>query len=280
MKKLKFALMLTIGFVSMNSFAQRIAMPAPSPLQVFTQEFGMGEVTFEYSRPSVKGRTIFGDVVPFGKIWRTGANGTTKITFTDDVTLEGHAVKAGTYGFYTIPNKDSWEIMLYSDMTLGGNVAEYKAENEVLRFKVKAVKIPMKLETLMINIGNITPTTGDLTLLWENTVISIKITTEIDAKVMANIDESMKSEKPDYFRAATYYFENDKDLKQALIWVDKAVEENPSAYYMMLVKAKIEYKSGDKKAGKTSAEKTIELAEKAKSDDYVALAKKLLAENK
>ncbi len=280
MKKLQLALMFTIGLVSMNTYAQRIAMPAPSPLEVTTQQFGMGEVTIEYSRPSVKGRTIFGDVVPYGKIWRTGANAATKLTFTDDVTLDGNAVKSGTYSLYTIPSKDSWEIMLYSDLELGGNVADYKTENEVVRFKVKATKIPLKLETMMISIGNITPSTADLMLMWENTVISIKMATEVDAKVMANIDESMKSEKPDYFRAASYYFENDKDLKQSLEWINKAMEENPDAYYMMFVKAKIEYKLGDKKAGKASAEKTIQLAEKAKSDDYVALAKKLMADNK
>lgn len=273
-------LVAVVVLFSMQLNAQKIVVPTPSPLQIFTQQFGMGEVSIEYSRPSVKGRTIFGDVVPFGKIWRTGANATTKITFTDDVTMDGNAVKAGTYGLYTVPNKDAWEIMLYTDVTLNGNVAEYKTENEVLRFKVKATKIPMKIETLMINMGSITPTSAELMLLWENTVITIKLATEIDAKVMANIEASMKSEKPDYFRAASYYFENNKDLKQALTWIDKALEENSTAFYMMLVKAKIEYKIGDKKAGKASADKTIELAQTAKNDDYVALAKKLLADNK
>lgn len=276
----KALLFLAFGMASLGATAQKITVPAPSPLQTVTQKFGLGEVTIEYSRPAVKGRKIFGDVVPYGKIWRTGANATTKITFTDDVKLEGNDVKAGTYGLYTIPNKDSWEVMLYNDLKLNGNVADYKTENEVLRFKIKAISIPMKMESLMINIGDITATEAKLTLLWENTVIAIKMTTDIDARVMKSIDESMKSDKPEYFRAASYYFDNNKDLKQALTWATKATEENPTAFYMFNLKARIEYKLGDKVAGKASAEKSIALATDAKSDDYVALGKKLLADNK
>ena len=265
---------------SLHTTAQKITVPAPSPLQTVIQKFGLGEVTIEYSRPAVKGRKIFGDVVPYGKIWRTGANATTKITFTDEVKLEGNTVKPGTYGLYTIPNKDSWEIMLYKDLTLNGNVGDYKTENEVLRFKVKPMNIPLKMESLMINIGDLSATEAKLTLLWENTVVPIKMITDIDARVMQSIDESMKSEKPEYFRAASYYFDNNKDLKKALEWVTKATEENPTAFYMFNLKARIEYKLGDKAAGKADAEKSIALAKEAKNDDYVALGNKLLSENK
>ncbi|MGV3611912.1 MAG: DUF2911 domain-containing protein [Fluviicola sp.] len=276
----KAVLFLAFGMLSLGAAAQKITVPAPSPLQTVTQKFGLGEVTVEYSRPAVKGRKIFGDVVPFGKIWRTGANATTKVTFTDEVKLEGNVVKPGTYGLYTIPNKDSWEIMLYKDLTLNGNVADYKTENEVLRFKVKAITIPMKMETMMINIGDISATEAKLMLLWENTVVAIKMTTDIDARVMESIEASMKSEKPEYFRAAGYYFDNGKDLKKALEWATKATEENPTAFYMFNLKARIEYKLGDKAAGKASAEKSIALAKEAKNDDYVALGEKLLADNK
>lgn len=276
----KAVLFLAFGMLSLGAAAQKITVPAPSPLQTVTQKFGLGEVTIEYSRPAVKGRTIFGDVVPYGKIWRTGANATTKITFTDEVKLEGNVVKPGTYGLYTIPNKDSWEVMLYKDLTLNGNVGDYKTENEVLRFKVKSMKIPMKMESFMINIGDISATEAKLTLLWENTVVAIKMTTDIDARVMESIDASMKSDKPEYFRAAGYYFDNGKDLKKALEWATKATEENPKAFYMFNLKARIEYKLGDKAAGKASAEKSIVLAKEAKNDDYVALGEKLLSDNK
>lgn len=273
-------LFLAFGLASFHSAAQKITTPAPSPLQTVTQKFGLGEVTIEYSRPAVKGRTIFGDVVPYGKIWRTGANATTKITFTEDVKLDGNAVKAGTYGLYTIPNKDNWEVMLYSDVTLGGNVADYKAENEILRFKVKPTKTSFKTESLTINMGDVAPTQAALTIMWENTMVAMLISTDIDAKVMKSIDESMKSETPDYFRAASYYFDNGKDVKQALTWVKKALEANPTAFYIVYLQARIEYSMKDKAAGKASAEKTIELAKAAKNDDYVALATKLMAENK
>lgn len=269
-----------LGLLSFQSNAQRIEMPAPSPLQTVVQKFGMGEVTIEYSRPGVKDRKIFGDIVPYGKIWRTGANASTKITFTTDVELEGNPVKAGTYALYTIPDRNTWEIMLYSDLKLGGNVAEYNKENEVLRVVVKPIAIPMKIETMTLNLGDVQPTSGVITMLWENVFLPIKITTSIDEQVMKNIEASMKSEEPDYFRAAGYYFDNDKDLKQALEWATKAVELNPKAFYMIYLKAKIEYKMGDKKAGKASAEQTIKSAEEAKNADYVALAKKLLEENK
>lgn len=273
-------LIAALSLTTLNASAQRIEMPAPSPLQTVTQKFGMGEVIIEYSRPSVKNRRIFGDIVPYGKIWRTGANASTKITFSTDVEVEGNPVKAGTYAMYAVPDRNTWEIMLYSDLKLGGNVAEYNKENEVLRVIVKPLAIPMKIETMTLNIGNVEPTSGVITMLWENTFVPIKITTQIDQQVMNNIEVSMQSEAPDYFRAAGYYFDNGKDLKQALVWAIKAVEANPTAYYMMLLKAKIEYKLGDKTAGKASAEKSIGLAETAKNADYVALGKKLLEENK
>jgi hypothetical protein len=273
-------LFLALGLLSFHSVAQKVAAPAPSPLQTITQKFGLGEVSVEYSRPAVKGRTIFGDIVPYGKTWRTGANGATKITFTDDVKLEGQPVKAGTYALYSIPNKDSWEIMLYTDLSLGGNVADYKQENEVLRIQVKTAKSPMKTESFTIAIDNVLPTEATLVLLWENTIVPVKLTTDIDARVMESITASMQSEKPEYFKAASYYFENGKDLKQALAWVDKAVEENPKAFYMFYLKARIEYALKDKTAGKTSAEKSIALAKDAKNDDYVALGTKLIADNK
>jgi hypothetical protein len=263
-----------------NAEAQQLKMPAPSPSQTVKQSFGLGDVTIEYSRPAAKGRTIFGDLVPFGKIWRTGANSATKITFSDDVKLEGKDLKAGTYALYTIPNKDSWDIMFYKDLTLGGNVADYKQENEVLRLQVKPTALSNKIESFTIEMDNVLPSSATLELLWENTRVPVSIVTDIDSRVMKNIESSVTNDNRPYFQAASYYYENNKDLKQALTWVNKALESNPKAFYMMLLKSKIEYKLNDKAAGKASAEKTITLATEAKNDDYIAMAKKLMAENK
>jgi len=270
----------TSSFASLSIQAQQLKVPAPSPSQTVKQNFALGEIDFDYSRPSAKGRVVFGDVVPFGKTWRTGANATTKITFTDDVKLEGNDVKAGTYGLYTVPNKDSWDIMLYKDLTLGGNVADYKAENEVLRFKVKPTALGNKVETFTMNLADVTANSATIELLWENTRVPIKVTTDIDGKIMKAIDANVIADNRPYFQAAGYYYDNDKDLKQALTWINKAVEQNPKAFYMMMLKAKIEYKLKDKVAGKASAEKTIALAQEAKNDDYVAMAQKLMNENK
>lgn len=270
----------TYSFISLHTQAQQLKVPAPSPSQTVKQNFALGDVSIDYSRPGIKGRVIYGDVVPFGKTWRTGANATTKITFSDDIKLEGNDVKAGTYGIYTVPNKDSWDIMLYKDLTLAGNVADYKPENEVLRFKVKPTVLGNKVETFTINFADITSTSATIELLWENTRIPIKLTADIDAKIMKNIDANVVADNRPYFQAAGYYYDNGKDLKQALAWIDKAVEQNPKAFFMMMLKAKIEYKLKDKAAGKASAEKTISLAKEAKNDDYVAMAQKLMIENK
>lgn len=272
---------LALAFLSVSNLnAQQLKVPAPSPTQSMKQDFALGSITIDYSRPGVKNRVIFGDVVPFGKIWRTGANATTKITFTDDVKLEGNAVAAGTYGVYTIPGKDMWEIMLYKDLTLAGNVADYKPENEVLRFKVKPTAPTNKVETFTINIADMTATAATIELLWDKTRVPISVTEEIDTRITKNIQSALSADTRPYFQAAGYYYDTNKDQKQALEWVNKAIEQNPKAFYMMMLKAKIEMKMGNKSDAIASANKTITLAKEAKNDDYVRMAEKLIAEAK
>jgi hypothetical protein len=274
------AAVLLLSAYSLTSSAQQLKIPAPSPGSTLKQSFGLGEITVEYSRPGIKGRTIFGDVVPFGKIWRTGANGTTKITFSDDVKLEGNALPAGTYGLYTIPNKDSWDIMLTTDLTLGGNVADYKTEKEVLHFKVKPASHEHKIETFTIDIANVSPSSASIQLEWEKTQVSINVTTDVDSKVMKNIETALApDDKRPYFQAATYYYENDKDMSQALTWVNKAIEQN-KAFYVVHLKAKILMKMKDFKGAQEAAEQSIVLAKEAKNDDYVRMNEKLIAEAK
>lgn len=159
---------LSIGFSVISELsAQSLKTPAPSPLQTVKQNFGLGEISVEYSRPSAKGRAIYGDVVPFGAIWRTGANSSTKITIGEDTKIEGNAIAAGTYAIYTLPGKDAWDIMFYKDLSLGGNVGEYKKEDEVLRVSVKPTAYAQKIETFTINFSDITATTCNVELLWE-----------------------------------------------------------------------------------------------------------------
>lgn len=258
----------------------QLKVPAPSPFQTIKQSFALSDITIEYSRPGVKGRVIFGDVVPFGKIWRTGANQTTKITFGEDVKLEGNPVAAGTYGIYSIPNKDSWDIMLYKDLTLAGSVADYKTENEVVRFKVKPSALATKIETFTINVTDITPSTANIELAWEQTRVAFSVVADIDSKIMKNIEANVAKDNRPYFQAASYYYEANKDLKQALVWADKAIEQNPKAYWVVLLKAKIQAKIKDNKGAITTAEQVITLAKEDKNDDYVRMAEKLIADAK
>ncbi|MFZ4796803.1 MAG: DUF2911 domain-containing protein [Bacteroidia bacterium] len=279
-KTIKTISLALIILCSSNAFAQQLKVPAASPLQTVKQAFGISEITIEYSRPSVKGRVVFGDVVPFGKIWRTGANSTTKITFGDDVKIEGVEVKAGTYGFYTVPNVDSWEIMLYKDLTLGGNVADYKTENEVIRVKVKPTLLTEKVETYTMGIANITSNSANIELTWENTKVAVAVVTEIDSKIMKTIENTIVSDTRPFYQAASYYYENNKDLKQALEWTEKAMKANPKAYWVVLLKAKIQLKLNDKKGAIATANLVIFMALTDKDDSYVKQAEKLIASAK
>ncbi|HNR20761.1 MAG TPA: DUF2911 domain-containing protein [Bacteroidia bacterium] len=277
MKKL---LTLIAAACMINSAEAQLKTPAPSPLQTVTQAFGLGEIKIEYSRPSTKGRKIYGDLVAFGKMWRTGANQSTKITFADDIKVNGTDVKAGTYALYTIPNMGEWDMMLYKDLTLGGSTDEYKMENELMRFKAKAQDTKDFTETFTITVNNITSTSCSIDLVWANTKVSIPVTTVIDDKVMKNIEKEMANDKRPYFSAANYYFENGKDLNKAAEWINKAVEINPNAYWIWHVKAKINAKQGNKAEAMKAAETSMEKAKEDKNDDYVKMNEKIIAEIK
>lgn len=269
--------LLFIFCCSAATFAQ-IKTPAASPSQVVKQAFGLGEITIDYSRPVVKGRTIFGDLVPYGKIWRTGANSTSKLTFSTDVTIAGKVLPAGTYGLYTIPNKTSWEVMLTKDLQLGGNVADYKTENEVLRFTVKPMPISYQIESFTIMVSDVAPSKANIEIMWDKTFVSFPVTADVDATVMKSIDSSLASDKPDYFSAATYYYNTGKDAKKALEWVTKATDANPDAFYMFLLKARLQAKLGDKTGAIATAKKTIELSQKAKNADYEKMATQVITD--
>ncbi|MFA9214361.1 MAG: DUF2911 domain-containing protein [Candidatus Methylacidiphilales bacterium] len=279
MKSIAAAFMLTAA-LSTNVIAQQLKVPAASPAQTIKQAFGLSEITIEYSRPGAKNRVVFGDVVPFGKVWRTGANNATKVTFGDDVKVEGTEVKAGTYAIYSIPNKESWEIMLYKDLTLGGNVADYKMENEVLRFKVKTMAMSNKVETFTMGVADITATSANIELIWENTKVMFTVMTEIDSKIMKNIESNVVKDSRPYYQAASYYYDNNKDLKTALDWANKAMVANPKAYWVVMLKAKIQLKLNDKKGAIETANLVIKLATEDKDDSYVKQAEKLIASAK
>ncbi len=274
MKKILLALVAVASI--MTAQAQGIKTPAPSPTQTIKQDFALSSIEVNYSRPNMKGRTVFGDLAPYGKLWRTGANAATKVTFGEDVTVGGVAVKAGTYVLYTVPNKDEWEVIFDKGLNNWG-IDGYKKEEDVARFKVKPIALSSSVETFTIQLGNVTPATADIQVSWEKTQINIPVVADIDSKISKSIETAMNVDNRPYFQAASYYFETGKDLKQALAWTNKAIENSPKAFWMVHLKAKILAKMGDKTAAVTAANQSIVLAKEAKNDDYVALNEKLIA---
>lgn len=259
--------------------AQGLRIPQASSGQSITQDFGLGKVTINYSRPNVKGRKIFGALEPYDKVWRTGANSATTIKFTEDVTFEGQAVPAGEYELFTIPGKNEWTVILNKQSKQWG-AYEYKQSDDQLRVKIKPTALKDKVETFSIQLVNVYPTKAQLQLQWENTSVNVNLTTDVDTKVMASIDEAMKGEKKPYFAAAQYYFENGKDLNKALEWMNAAETADPKAPWVRLWKGRVQLKMGDKKGAAATAEAGIKLAKDANVDEYVRLNSALLEETK
>lgn len=277
MKQLLFLVICAGLFTTAN--AQQLKTPQPSTTQTIKQDFGLGTIELSYSRPNMKGRKIFGDLVPFNDVWRTGANSATTLTFTDDVTIGGTKIAPGKYGLLSIPSATEW-ILIITKQTDVTSPAAYKQENDVVRVKVKPVMLPKNVETFTATLANITNTSCDLQLSWEKTLVSLKITTEVDSKVMAQIAEAMKTEKPPYYSAAVYYADNGKDLNQALAWFEKAVEQSPNAYWVHYQRAKALAKAGKKTEAMESSKKSMQLAKEQKNNDYVKLNEKLQKELK
>lgn len=277
---LKAALILALA-VSLNTElqAQGLKMPQASSAQTITQSFGLGKVTLSYSRPNTKGRKVFGALEPYNTVWRTGANAATVVTFTEDVKVGGKDLPAGEYGLFTIPGKDEWTVIFNKDSKQWG-AYEYKEAQDVLRIKVKAIKLKDKVETFTIQFADVYPTTAQLQLLWENTGLNIDLSTDIDAKVMANIDEAMKGDKKPYLAAAQYYLENGKDLNKALEWANAAEAADGKAPWVRLWKGRIQLKKGDKAGAAASAAAGLKLATESNNQEYVRLNTALLAEAK
>lgn len=283
MRKLQttFLLMLALILAGSIGASAQLQTPAASPLATTTQKVGLTEISLSYSRPSLKGRKMFGETLPFGTAWRTGANNATTLTFKEEVSVGGKKVAAGEYALYTIPAATEWTIILNKNTKLGGSTDQYKAEEDVARFKVKPTKTASKTETLTINFADLTANAANLEILWENTSVKFPIVTEVDSKVMAQIQEQVVNgqnvSQAMYAAAANYYYDNKKDAKQALTWIKKANEKD-AKFYTLHAQAKIQAMNKDYKGAIATAEKSIALAKEAKNADYVRMNEKLIAE--
>src|SRR5579872_2113204 len=235
-----------------SSLAQgpKVEFPAPSPGSTLKQRVGLTDIQIDYSRPGVKDRQIFGGIVPYGEVWRTGANASTKISFNTPVQLNGNPVPAGTYGLFTIPGKETWTIIISKDAN-GFGAFNYKQDNDLVRFTTKPIDIDVKIETFTIDINHIKDESAVLILMWDKTVVPVRIDVDVNSKVLPQIEAAMASlEKKSaglYYQAASYYFDHDQDLKKALEWANAGLEGKPNiAFELLYIKAKILAKQGDK----------------------------------
>jgi hypothetical protein len=272
-KKLVLALTLS-AFLFDYSYSQNLVTPQPSPTAEIKQNFGLSQIELSYSRPGVKGRKIFGDLVPYGKVWRTGANAATTITFGEDVMIGDKKIPAGKYGLLTMPGQSEWTV-IFTKQTNVTNPADYKQDQDVARFSVKPYQLPFSIETFTIDLGDIKSSSCKLELMWDSVYVPVPITTDVDSKVMKQIKEIMEGDNRPYFQSALYYIENGKDLNQAVQWLDKAATQDPDGYYIYYQKARALAKMGKKQEALVASNKSIELAKAAKNDDYITLNEKL-----
>ncbi|TJY35832.1 DUF2911 domain-containing protein [Pontimicrobium aquaticum] len=277
MKKL---LLIMLAFTTSYAVNAQIQTPAPSPASKIEQKVGLTDVTIEYSRPSMKGRVIFGDLVPFGKIWRTGANARTKISFSDDVTIAGTTVKAGSYAIFTIPNADTWDVIFYTEHQGAGAPQTLDESKIAARTTVDVHAIPFDVQTFSFDINNLSNSSATIDMIWEKTYVAIPFTVPTDAKVSAGIESVMSGPGfNDYYGAASYYYSEGKNLDTAKKWIDKAMSMTDSPQFWQLRQQSLIYAAtGDKKGAIALAKQSLAAAEKAGNADYVKMNKESLAE--
>ncbi len=278
MKKI---LLLTLAFSLSYAINAQIQTPAPSPFAKVEQVVGLTDVSIEYSRPGVKGRVIFGDLVPYGKMWRTGANANTKITFSNDVTVDGQTIKAGSYAILTKPEAESWEVIFYKDHFGGGVPQDWDEAKVAARTTAKTSVLPFSIESFSVGINDLTNNGASLNFYWDKTLVSIPFSVPTDDAVVESIKKAMAGPGAnDYYSSAVYYFQEGKDINQAKTWIDKAISMagDKAPFWQLRQQSLIYAKAGDKKAAIEIAKKSLAASEAAGNADYVKMNKDSLKE--
>ena len=274
-----FALLILCAVFAIQTNAQ-ITTPQPSPISKLEQKVGLTDVTLEYSRPSMRGRTIFGNLVPFNKVWRFGANENTKITFSEDVMVDGKPLKAGTYAIFAKPSSTSWEVMFYTETNNWGAPRNWNDENVAASVTASVNSLPSEVESFTLNISNLSNNGASLDVMWEKTHVSIPFTVPTDKTVSASIQKTMNGPgAADYYSAAVYYLQEGKDINQAKMWIDKAIDltkDQPRFWYLRQ-QSLIHAKAGDVKGAIEAAKKSLAGAEAAGNADYVKMNKESIA---
>jgi hypothetical protein len=261
--------------------APKVSFPAASPAATVKQRVGLTDIEVIYSRPSVKGREIFGKLVPFGQVWRTGANSATKISFSTDVKLNGTAIPAGHYELFTLPGRDEWTVIIHKDVSEWGAFS-YDAKNDIARVTAKPVALSQPVESFTIGLDDLRDESATLNLLWDKTRVPVKIEVDLTSTLVPQIEAVMASDaaKKPYAQAAMFYLDHGLDLKKAAAWMDAAIAAQPDAFYLVYQQARILARSGDKAGAIAAAQKSIALANKAggaAQDEYRRLNEALLA---
>ncbi|UMB55092.1 DUF2911 domain-containing protein [Lutibacter sp. A64] len=263
-------LLLFVGFTATSN--AQIKTPQPSPAAKLEQVVGLTDVSIEYSRPAMRGRTIFGNLVPYGKIWRTGANANTKITFGHDVVIDGKELKKGTYAIYTIPNKTTWEVIFYTDANNSGTPKEWDENKVAVKTTVKAYEMPMAIESFTITIDDLKVDSAVIGMLWENVYVGVPFEVPTEQIATKNIESVMAGpSNNDYYQAASYYHTEGKDLKQALAWMQKATADGNAPFWYLRRMSLIQADLGDKAGAIATAKKSLEAAKKANNADYIKM---------
>ena len=274
------ALTLCAVMASSLSFAQ-MQTPQPSPSEKLQTMVGLTEVTIEYSRPSARGREIFGNLVPYGKVWRTGANANTKVTFSDAVKVGDQTLKAGTYALYTKPEAESWDVMFYSDANNWGTPRKWDESMVAASINVPVHKMPepVNVETFSIMLDDLTNNGANIGIMWADIYVAVPFAVPTAEKAQQSIEAVMSGPgADDYFAAASYYYQEGLDMEKAKMWVDKAVEMRAEAFWMSRLQSLIYAKMGDKKGAIKAAKKSLAVAEEAGNADYVKMNKDSLKE--
>jgi hypothetical protein len=276
-KRVSFCIAVLLLFRGSYLDAQDLKIPQPSTFQRIEQDLGLGQVIIAYSRPNVKDREIFGFVEPYGHVWRTGANAATKMKLTDTMIMEKQVVLPGEYGLFTIPGLKFWTIIL-NRVSQQWGAYSYDSTKDVLRFTVPSQKLKKKVETFTIQFANSFVEHTELQLTWETTLVSIHLETDIDSRVMANIEKDMQGDKKPYYFAAIYYYNHGKDLTKALSWIQEADSKSPNAYNIKYWKARIELKNGDREGAIATASEGLKLAKAEPNLEYIRLNNEVLSE--
>lgn len=274
MKKLIFPIALLMMFNA--TLAQSLRVPSASTSQTIKQEFGLGTIEIAYSRPNAKGRAIFGDLVPFDAVWRTGANNATTVSFSEEVMIGDKKIAPGKYGLLSIPGKNEWTLIITKQVDVTSPSA-YKQEQDVVRVAVKPTVVSSPVETFTISIVNVKTNSADIVISWEKTAVILPVRVDLDGKIMAQIDNLMNADNRPYFNAAMYYLDNNKDLNKAAEWLEKASAQSPTAYWVWYQKARCLSLLGKKSEAMAASSKSLDLAKAAKNPDYVTLNEKLQA---